>query len=725
MLNQLTPGPAVRFPVWRMIVAQGTNKDRDPDHWNPTQRMPVTAIERSIFFTPFAGPVSGTETPYFTSLDVAPILPGRYAVIGSAGQSLNESGDPLDVDGDGVRDYVTTIGRRTDAVEGGVPPGLNYAQTRRILLEPSPDVNQHQAQVLGNLAAPPEPLPPDIQPAVAVVIDQPASLNISEPVTGYPASGPGGEVWDPTAADYEGAYTPAIDVPLDMDPELMQDGTQDDYRVVHLQRLANPMLPYDRVANPYLTIDSLSCDLSTFNGVTSDSDPNNTSANPPRMTTRERGNSLAPTDQRALWKHENSVFEGALQSQASVPETTPTHILDQILGHTFGYLNRPYHPYYTAAGAAALAPPTAFPEPPLRNRTLSFYVGAPALDATQPQPFPWLTWNNRPFVSPYELMLVPKSRSSRLPYEFDLTPPPGPDYAPGSAARFGHLLNFFQTSDTVPPAAANGSNFYRLFELVHVPSRFVNTELYLNPNIFTGSATLGTAYFHPPFNRISHYRDPGRINLNTIYDEGIWRAILAGHPDPGWQNFVSSRRGYGGASTNILVPDNDVPSFFANPFRPVGAAVLVPPSSGPNRLDRLEVETTLLRSTSIPYNANPNIPLLRNQSTEPYNNTERNPYFRYQGIDRLGNLVTTRSNVYAVWITMGYFEVEPSPDANTPAGLQAHPDGFRLGKELGSDAGTVNRHRAFYMIDRSIPVAFEPGENHNVDRAVLLRRFIE
>ena len=147
--------------------------------------------------------------------------------------------------------------------------------------------------------------------------------------------------------------------------------------------------------------------------------------------------------------------------------------------------------------------------------------------------------------------------------------------------------------------------------------------------------------------------------------------------------------------------------------------------SGPNRLDRLEVETTLLRSTSIPYNANPNIPLLRNQSNEPYNDTERNPYFRYQGIDRLGNLVTTRSNVYAVWITMGYFEVEPSPDANTPVGLQVHPDGFRLGKELGSDAGTVKRHRAFYMIDRSIPVAFEPGENHNVDRAVLLRRFIE
>ena len=54
--------------------------------------MPVTAIERSIYFTPFAGPVSGTETPYFTDLPVAPILPGRYAVIGSAGQTAGRIG---------------------------------------------------------------------------------------------------------------------------------------------------------------------------------------------------------------------------------------------------------------------------------------------------------------------------------------------------------------------------------------------------------------------------------------------------------------------------------------------------------------------------------------------------------------------------------------------------------------------------------------------------------
>jgi hypothetical protein len=35
------------------------------------------------------------------------------------------------------------------------------------------------------------------------------------------------------------------------------------------------------------------------------------------------------------------------------------------------------------------------------------------------------------------------------------------------------------------------------------------------------------------------------------------------------------------------------------------------------------------------------------------------------------------------------------------------------------------RHRSFFIIDRSIPVAFERGRNHNVDRTILLRKVLE
>jgi len=53
------------------------------------------------------------------------------------------------------------------------------------------------------------------------------------------------------------------------------------------------------------------------------------------------------------------------------------------------------------------------------------------------------------------------------------------------------------------------------------------------------------------------------------------------------------------------------------------------------------------------------------------------------------------------------------------------PDGYRLVRELGSDMGQVRRNKAFYLIDRSIPVGFEPGVNHNVEDAILLRRYVD
>ena len=54
-----------------------------------------------------------------------------------------------------------------------------------------------------------------------------------------------------------------------------------------------------------------------------------------------------------------------------------------------------------------------------------------------------------------------------------------------------------------------------------------------------------------------------------------------------------------------------------------------------------------------------------------------------------------------------------------------YPDGYQLGQELGSDSGEITRHRAFYMYDRTIPVGFEPGKDHNFDKGILVKRYIE
>src|SRR5690606_27361633 len=136
------------------------------------------------------------------------------------------------------------------------------------------------------------------------------------------------------------------------------------------------------------------------------------------------------------------------------------------------------------------------------------------------------------------------------------------------------------------------------------------------------------------------------------------------------------------------------------------------------------------------------LPLFSESRSEPFVDSSRNPYMMYQPMTRLGNLVTNRSNVYAVWITVGYFEVEKAPpfeevavrfggDGNptslaTQAALalynRVYPDGYMLGREVGSDTGDVKRARGFYIVDRTEPVGFKPGEDLNVEQMIRLRR---
>jgi hypothetical protein len=98
--------------------------------------------------------------------------------------------------------------------------------------------------------------------------------------------------------------------------------------------------------------------------------------------------------------------------------------------------------------------------------------------------------------------------------------------------------------------------------------------------------------------------------------------------------------------------------------------------------------------------------LLRTNLIAPEANTS-NPYTALESYMRLSDMTTTRSNVFAVWVTIGYFEANSSTNTNIPQSS----DGIRyeLGVEKGLDNGTVKRHRAFYLIDRSTPVGFRRG----------------
>jgi hypothetical protein len=608
------------------------------------------------------------------------------------------------------------------------------------------------------------------------------------------------------------------------------------YVVIFLQRLANPLLAYNPPAgatghvntlpvNPYMTVDRATANLTVFNSrgdavkrgyeepdypylTTPAGDGPNTNRVRNQFSSYERGYTAKKTNANAtpaLWRFEAPSGEKDLPPTASsrIYRTPDNQFmrLETALSNTgtnqsFGFTAIPYCFLGTLNQA-------------FQNSSLT---GEARLVKPQ-KPFNWLTWNNRPYLSGNELMLVPRLRSSQLLRSFsDAENPPtagggatgwspyDPSYQSqqalqqqaqsGKADVFNHLQSFFY--DTTKDAGGNVQTpppgvpvrMHRVLDLVGTPSLYTGAQSWLNPQTFsTASTPLNTTapMYDPrynlmaPFNNISAYREPGKININTIASPAVYAGLFqdqqdnasnvmpappAGsivHPGPLWNTtndqFLRSRRGYGGNGPDMLALNSNFPTFFVNPYRDANAADLVPLSQGPvtgptNMVRDAGVEATLLRSTSATPGTVDVNPLFAAATADAagattFNYAERdairNPFFRYAPMIRLDNLTTTRSNVYAVWITVGYFDIEQAPPKATFAASngnladpqltqlynRVYPDGYAFGKEAGLDEAATSRLRGFYIIDRSRPAAFDPGRNNNVENVIRLRRKIE
>ncbi len=720
-LDRTTPGTA--DPVWRMIVVRDATVgaiDTDPDNQDPTANGGVALdtnpllldVERSIYFarptqayaqSNGAGGTYGDGKQFFSSLTVNSLNTGQYAVIGGFNYQPGGGG------------YRTNIGRLTTAIEGD-EASLLLANTRGINLIPG--AANGVVMTIWNGAA----IANFARNAVGIVIDQAIDagtpvtrpFSFSGPVDGYPALDVNGVAATPVGDGVQ--YAEPFDIPLDYDSGLHplqtdrdainQNGTTPKFRTVHLQRLANPLLPWNALTNPYITQDRINVDLVAYNGVISAADSASEESLTDGTTTTqggitnfknmERGESETgvANQRRRLWPQDPPFSNPANDD----PQLLDNHFYNFRWKESLGQINVAYTAPYDM--------PTVF--------TASANDGIHG--------FPWLSWANRPYTSQLELANVPVHRNSQIlnPNNFSLSNTNIAVY--NDQAAFGHLPSLFGIShggtstsggDPYNSPAALGSDLHKLLEYLEVPSRFIGTDEYFTPAV--AQSIL------PPYDRISRYRYPGKLNLNTIALNGLtspaWSALMNPYSAATLPNInsnpIASRSSTGG------VPLASLPTEYPSPFRMANSANHVPPIVGTglngNELVRWDVDTGVFRSTTpglttaLP-TTQPAFDPVGPTTANPYNDWSRSAYFRNDARQRLGNTTTTRSSVYAVWITIGYFEVDNEG---------------RVGAELGWDTGSIKRHRGFFLIDRSIPVGVEPGFNHNVNRCILIQSIID
>lgn len=536
-------------------------------------------------------------------------------------------------------------------------------------------------------------------PAPRVVrIDSPRELSISDMNGGYvDLDGSVVQPGDPFAAP--------IDTPVDRNAQdldgINTSGIADNFRYAYLQRLANPALAYNAATNPYISVDSITVDLlagnslggtfDTVNGEVYDRDGagaavpvNNTKFD---MKSTSRGETYGAVD---LARKNLFASEDGLDESSTAGSTPVGPII-----HTFGAINSTY-----AGGTVPLG---------------------------------CLTWNNRPYASAGEIANVPYLPSGLMTYFFNEGARPQGAIDPEIEVYHEHMMPFFgeirdnsanpdghrhllrfsqplgittniqneiqgaSAAMVTPTPMFNANRFARLFDYIETPSLYLGSETFLP----TAGVSTGGTYpinFNPPYNFLPEFRTPGKININTIADdaEDVWNSINGGFSNV---NFKS-----GGTRLLRRLRDNPLgPTDFAGFFTSTEGRMHIPPAATGMVPGKGSLGTAF---TVDPANGNEFFDAV----ADPAHDVEGNAYFRNEFRNRLTNLTTTRSSVFAIWITIGYFEIDRQG---------------RIGQEIGTDTGESSRDRAFFMIDRSIPVAFEPGRNHNIDQTILTRTIIE
>ncbi len=298
-------------------------------------------------------------------------------------------------------------------------------------------------------------------------------------------------------------------------------------------------------------------------------------------------------------------------------------------------------------GVTLQQPQNSFPQPANGINGVNSQVPNPAN-------FSWLVHLNRPLISPMELLHVSAFKPHELTQQFMTV------NTAGNPIPFNHRAPWFDP----------GARIYRILEFLETHDRAA------------GIATL------QPGGRV-----PGKVNINTIWDAETFRALC----DAQTSNYFTP------AQVDVIFRQLltlRTPNFSTSGPGPTDRPFwsLAAPYSSTGDLqypNGIGINDTCLRSA-----------VAGGDATTPrlFQNTNvAHPYLQDELLTKIFNHLTTRSNVFAIWLTVGFFDV--TDDTTRPV---------KLGAEIGRAENRHIRHRLFAIVDRSaLDANFGPRPRFN------------
>ncbi len=588
-----------------------------------------------------------------------------------------------------LRDPATSVANVTGDLPAGVAEDIKFQFTAATITTVKPSngsaaPNAGMVLVAANVASDPQ------APPTGAFDFNPTATTFPPAITITAAATPAAIGGSTTALSYPFPLTaqPDQDVP---------DPTKLGWHVVLLQRLANPYAAFDATANPYITVDILD------NVRAADRILLANNAKKPFRTARTTaagpGVEAGAFPPASSGKVQPYTAYSSQMSLAAPPKFPTSLVLYQnpvspdstgVL-HTFGLVN------------SSKANPTLAPSyVPASGGTSAVLLN----NETLMTPFDWFVHLDRPLINQLELLHV----TALKPHEWTLWSevPNGQPAASADVVKFGSTAQTLITNTNPPNTTPFGN-----------PAVYQTTAF---PQLYQALDSLRIQ----PYGHMTALggRLPGLININTIQDIRVFRALLDAQQSVNgfldstdvtnfWNNLMVSRSpnlaGVGGnvglvnkTDTNgntFLTPipgatvyDNNGPSG-DRPFLPFGVSTIPAGGYSVGTASMFGggtgVDDTLLRRnppvTGVPYLTVPG-------TTHPYQQLE--------AARKILNNTTTVSHNFAVWVTVGYFEVvnETAVPAGWPAGITYQG---QLGREYFQSVPGDTRYKFFAVVDRS------------------------